>query len=112
MSFYDTFKDVLNIAQKADNVDLYRQLLDLENQAIEMQSEITRLKEENTSLRKEKELEDRITRHQKPYITLKDEQPEVRYCSVCWGKEKKLIQLMDDKNCLLCIARLRGTTKS
>ena len=37
MGFYDAFKDVLNMAQKADNIDLYRQLLDLSAQALEMQ---------------------------------------------------------------------------
>ena len=29
MSLYDAFKDAMNMAQKADNIELYRQLLDL-----------------------------------------------------------------------------------
>ena len=29
MGLYDAFKDALSVAQKADNVELYRQLLDL-----------------------------------------------------------------------------------
>ncbi len=45
MSFYDGFKDVLSVAQKADNIDLYRKLLDLSAQALEMQDEITQLKQ-------------------------------------------------------------------
>ena len=45
MGFYDAFKDVLNMAQKADNIDLYRQLLDLSAQALEMQEEIIKLTE-------------------------------------------------------------------
>ena len=36
MGFYDAFKDVLNMAQKVDNIDLYRQLLDLSAQALEI----------------------------------------------------------------------------
>ena len=51
MGFYDAFKDVLNMAQKADNIDLYRQLLDLSVQALEMQEEIVRLKAENKELK-------------------------------------------------------------
>ena len=34
MSLYDAMKDVISIAQKADNIELYRQLLDLSAQAI------------------------------------------------------------------------------
>ena len=39
------------MAQKADNIDLYRQLLDLSAQALEMQEEIIRLKAENKELK-------------------------------------------------------------
>ena len=52
MGFYDAFKDVLNMAQKADNIDLYRQLLDLSAQALEMQEEIIKLKAENKEARR------------------------------------------------------------
>ena len=60
MGLYDAFKDVLNIAQKADNLDLYRQLIDLSAQALDLQAENTRLKEENEQLRKQKIDEERI----------------------------------------------------
>lgn len=52
MSFYDAFKDAMSIAQKADNVELYRQLLDLSSQALDLQAEVLRLKEENAELKK------------------------------------------------------------
>ena len=57
MSFYEAFKDAINIAQKADNVDLYRQLLDLSAQALDLQAEVLRLKEENAELKKTNEIE-------------------------------------------------------
>ena len=46
MGWFEVFKDVLTVAQKADNVDLVRQLLELNNQALEMQEEIRKLKED------------------------------------------------------------------
>ena len=52
MGIYDAFKDALNVAQKADNVELYRKLLDLSAQALDLQAENARLKEENAELRK------------------------------------------------------------
>ena len=52
MGFYDAMKDAINLAQKADNIELYRQLLDLSAQALDLQEENRRLKEEIADLRK------------------------------------------------------------
>ena len=95
MGFYDAFKDALNLAQKADNIELYRQLLDLSAQALDLQAENAKLKEENTELRKKKDVEGRIIRHRDPFITLKDENPPLFYCSHC-------------RNCLGSLQRIAG----
>lgn len=63
MGFYDAFKDVVKLAQKADNLELYRQLLDLSAQALDLQEENIKLKEEIYNLSKEKEVERHIVRH-------------------------------------------------
>lgn len=96
MGWFEAFKDVLTVAQKADNVDLVRQLLELNNQALEMQEEIRKLKQENVELRKVQDLESRIIRHSENYLTLVAESDNIRYCPVCWGNERKLIQLTCD----------------
>lgn len=93
MELYEGIKDAIGIAQKADNIELYRQLLDLGNQALDMQAEIARLKEENETLRKANDLESRIIRHEKPFITLQDENEKICYCAICWGNQSKLIQM-------------------
>ena len=46
MAFYDAFKDAIALAQKADNIELYKQLLDLSAQALDLQAENAKLKEE------------------------------------------------------------------
>ena len=61
MGFYDAFKDAISVAQKADNIELYKQLLDLSAQALDLQEENTRLKAENAELRKNKDMESSIT---------------------------------------------------
>lgn len=93
MSFYDAFKDAISIAQKSDNVELYRQLLDLSAQALELQAEIARLTEENERLKKNADIESKIIRHEQPYITLEGETKNILYCSTCWAKNKVLIQV-------------------
>ena len=45
MAFYDAFKDAITLAQKADNIQLYKQLLDLSAQALDLQAENAKLKE-------------------------------------------------------------------
>ena len=93
MGFYDAFKDVVKLAQKADNLELYRQLLDLSAQALDLQEENIKLKEEIYNLSKEKEVERHIVRHDQPFITLDDDEQNLPYCAVCWTKEKKLYQM-------------------
>jgi len=98
MSLYDAFKDALNVAQKADNIELYRQLLDLSAQALDLQAEITRLKEENAELRKKRDLSNSLTRHIESFITKTDEALDLRYCSHCWDADEKLVQLSCDED--------------
>lgn len=93
MGFYDAFKDVVKLAQKDDNLELYRQLLDLSAQALDLQEENIKLKEEIYNLSKEKEVERHIVRHDQPFITLDDDEQNLPYCAVCWTKEKKLYQM-------------------
>ena len=94
MSFYDAIKEAINLAQKADNIELYRQLLDLGAQALEMQNEIAQLKMENMELKKKGEISKDIIRHEYPFFTLQGRPVTERYCATCWGKDEKLIQVM------------------
>lgn len=93
MSFYEVFKDVISIVQKADNVELYKKLLDLYSQALDLQNENTRLKEENEQLKKRKIDADRIVRHKQPYLTFGDDNQQLKYCALCWDVEDMLIQM-------------------
>lgn len=111
MSFYDAMKDAMNLAQKADNIELYRQLLDLGAQALDLQAEVARLREENAELKKQRNMEERVIRHKEPYITL-DGDNTLCYCSHCWDSDHRLIQLICDEEdgtfvCPHC--KMRGT---
>lgn len=105
MAFYDAFKDVIDIAQKADNIDLYRKLLDLSRDVLDLQNEVYKLSEENERLKKEMSEEQEIVRHKgENYITLKDDEQQIPYCSNCWGSDHKLIQLVNGR-CFVCDKR-------
>lgn len=87
MSIYGLIKDAASIAQKADNIDLYRKLLDVSAQALEMQNELYRLNNEISELKKIQDLLPLIERHKEAFITRKDENGGLRYCSHCWDAE-------------------------
>ena len=93
MGLYEGIKDAIGIAQKADNIELYKQLIDLSSQALDMQTEIAKLREENSELQKSKQTEQKLVRHEQPYLTLEGDNPKVCYCAVCWGKDEKMIQM-------------------
>lgn len=93
MGLYEAFKDAISVAQKADNVELYRQLLDLSAQALDMQAEIAKLKEENAELKRRKDIANKIVRHNNPFITLNGDEQNLCYCSHCWDSQQLLIQL-------------------
>ncbi len=93
MGLYEGIKDAIGLAQKADTIDLYKQLLDLGAQALDMQAEISKLREENEELKKANELESKIVRHKKPFVTISDDPKNIKYCAICWGKTKQMIQL-------------------
>lgn len=101
MSFYEGIKDALKIAQQMDNVTLIKQLLDLGEQALDMQEEIRKLKEENSELRKEKDIKDKIEYHVDPYLTLKNDTKDIKYCVACWANGRKLVtmQRIDNRKC-------------
>lgn len=103
MGLYDNIKEIANVVQKADNIELYKQLLDIGKEALDMQETISNLKEENKRLKDELNLNKKIIRHKgKLYITLDGDNNEIHYCSNCWGNYKKLIQLREDDECYYC----------
>lgn len=111
MSLYYGFKDAISIAQKADNIELYRRLLDLSAEALELQNQVNQLSQENQRLKKELRVEQSVERHPEGlFITLSDDKSKIHYCSTCWGRNHKLIQLSNDR-CWICDKEWRAAQR-
>lgn len=110
MSLYDAFKDAMNMAQKADNIELYRQLLDLGAQALDLQAEVARLREENAELKKSNDLESDIEFYVDAFVTRKSDLKPIKYCAACWVDKKRLVPIQDVQYdnyvCPLCKAKI------
>ena len=101
MSFYDALKDAISIAQKTDNIDLYRKLLDLSQDALDMQNKIYQLTCENQKLKSQVEeltaaasIEEDLELQPGGFLIRLSEREKgsnIRYCAACWQNVKKLM---------------------
>lgn len=98
MGLYDVIKDALQIAQKADNIELYKTLLEVQKVALDMQEDIIKLKEKNKELQENLEISKMIQRHPITIVTLENDEYETPYCSRCWDKDKHLVQVIINDN--------------
>ncbi len=87
MDVYQLIRDLIEEAKKAQNLDMVSQLIDIK-------LELSNIQDENRTLKKELEQLQNVERHvDGNYITLKDEELHIQYCSTCWGNDRKFIQL-------------------
>jgi DNA-directed RNA polymerase subunit RPC12/RpoP len=96
MGWYEGIKDAVSLAQKADNIELYRALLNIQKEALELQEENRKLKEKIKQFEDNSEIENKLKRYEgKTYCTFIDDKGNKRYiCSRCWEKNKVAISLL------------------
>jgi len=93
MGLLDSAKNILSMVKKYNDIELNQQIIDLTQQSLDLINENVRLTQENEELKKANELESKIVRHQKPFVTISDDPKNIKYCAICWGKTKQMIQL-------------------
>lgn len=103
MVMYDKLKSLYDMVKDSGNFDAIQLVIDLQKDALDSEKELTTLKDEITTLKTNRNISDKIERHDQPYLTLKNEPTNIRYCAHCWDAEKKLIQMNCMKNgCYYC----------
>ncbi len=91
LDVYQLIRDLIEEAKKAQNADMVSQLIDIKLALSDIQ-------DENKELKKQLDQQEQIVRHSDGnYITLKDDEIHIQYCSTCWGNERKLIQLKNEE---------------
>lgn len=98
-SLIDIVKNAVTLAQKADNIELTKTLLDVQSKTIELQEENYNLKKQLQELKDIESIEADIIPLSYPFFKLSKDDGKVNryFCSTCWGKEKKLIQMWVDE---------------
>lgn len=106
MGWYDALKDGISVAQKADNIQLVKELIDVQKQMLDTENENSNLKKEIEALKEQLNVSSKIKRHKETFITLIGASQDVLYCSACWDSKKSLIQVYAETNgkfhCPIC----------
>ena len=91
----------LDIAKNKNEKEFYTVIADI-------QLQITEIRKQDEALAKKLDLSEKIIRHSDGlYVTLKDDPDNIRYCSTCWGKDGKLVQI-GSMQCNVCHTQLLG----
>ena len=94
MGWYESFKDAISIAQKADNIELYRLLLDIQKDALDLFEENKNLKDEIKNIKNNIELEKNFQKIEgKTYYIFQDGKYKRYICSNCWDNKQKIISI-------------------
>src|SRR5687767_5136004 len=100
MSWLSTIKEVTELVQKADNIDLMRKLMDVEAEMMEMQQSNAMLQQRVSELEREKDLRDRLVYHEPAYyLKQADGTEDGPYCNACWEVEGRLARRSSRTGC-------------
>lgn len=113
MGILDTAKDVITLVQKADNLELVKQVLALQNDIMKMMEENRTLKDENRTLREELQVKQTLV-FRDNYYWLPNEKggEDGPFCSACQDGDHKLVRMMEGATrgyyyCPLCALKRR-----
>jgi len=89
----ENFKDVLKLADAANNLDLYKKLAELQNSVFGLQEENRELKDQLGRLTDQLSTQQSLKHDGERYWSEKDGKRDGPFCSVCWDVDKKLVRM-------------------
>ena len=96
MGILDTAKDVVTLVQKADNLELVKQILTLQSDIMKMMEENRLLKDENRALREQLQVKRNLVFRENSYWMPKEDGFEDGpFCSTCQDVDGKLVRMTE-----------------
>jgi len=93
MGVLETAKDVVQIVQKIDNIELYKQILELQSEAIKIVEENLALRDQVRELEDKLRIKDKLTYELGCYWIATSDGREGPFCTHCWDRDNKLVRL-------------------
>lgn len=113
MGILDPAKDVITLVQKADNLDLVKQVLALQSDIMKMMEENRELKDENRALQEQLRVKQALVFHDNKYWLPKEDGTEDGpFCSACQDADGRLVRLTAGATrgtfyCQVCILKAK-----
>jgi regulator of replication initiation timing len=94
MGILETAKDVITLVQKADNLELVKQVLALQSDIMKMMDENRALKDEARTLKDQLHIKEKLVFRDNRYWLPKDDGTEDGpFCSTCHDTQRQLVRL-------------------
>lgn len=98
MNIIDTVKEVVSIAQKIDNIELYKQILSLQSDVLKLVDENTKLKQEIATFKETAKIKAALRFQNGEYFQKKeDDSEDGPFCQICWDVDQRLARLIPDR---------------
>ena len=99
MGIYEAIKDGVEVARKADNVEVMKQLLDAQKEALDLFEENRALRERVRKLEEQAELNGPLKfRENKYWLEREGQDTEGPFCATCWDVENRLVRMQTSKS--------------
>ena len=96
MGILDTAKDVITLVQKADNLELVKQVLALQSDIMKMMDENRVLKDENRTLQERLHTKAALVfRSNHDWLPKEDGTEDGPFCSACQDSDHKLVRMTE-----------------
>jgi hypothetical protein len=103
MGILDTAKEAVQLVQKIDNIELYKEVLNLQSEAIKLVNENTALRNQISALEDRLKVKEALRFEKNSYWVEQKNSKEGPFCTLCWDKDQKLVRKhLDDTDRWYC----------
>jgi len=103
MSIVGDIKDIAEVLQKADNIELYKQVLNLQADAMKILDDNRELKEKVHDLEEKLKIQEDVEFKDNAYWKKSDD--DGPFCVPCWDGKGQLMRMIDDEGNVSCPSR-------
>lgn len=111
MGIYEAIKDGVEVARKADNIEVMKQLLDAQKECLDLLDENRKLKERIRELEESQRITGELVFRESSYFRPSATGEEGPFCSVCWDVDRRLVRMHEGSYgqhyCMHCTTKTR-----
>ena len=93
MGLYEAIKDGVEVARKADNIEVMKQLLDAQKEALDLFEENRALKDRIRALEEKQQIQGSLKFRDNKYWREEGGTSDGPFCTTCWDIEGRLVRM-------------------